>query len=85
MDHSCGPSIPFNEENATNDMEILATSDAMRRNIEMDIDAVEGTLSTVTQSIIIASKSYVDILLTNEDDGVRLYDDEEINGQIYVD
>ena len=85
MDHSCGPSIPFNEENATNDMEILATSDAMRRNIEMDIDAVEGTLSTVTQSIIIASKSYVDISLTNEDDGVKLYDDEEINGQIYVD
>ena len=49
MDHSCGPSVPFNEENATNDMEILATSDAMRGNIEMDIDEVGGTLAIVTQ------------------------------------
>ena len=66
-------------------MEILTTSDAMRINIEMDIDEVEGTLATVTQSIIIASKSYVDISLTYEDDGMKLYDDEEINGKIYVD
>ena len=28
-DHSSGPSLPFNEENASNDMEILVTSDAM--------------------------------------------------------
>ena len=85
MDHSCGPSIPFNEENATNDMEILATSDAMRGNIEMDTGEGEGTLAIVTQSVIIASKNYVDIPLTNEDDGVELYDEEEINEQIYVD
>ena len=43
------PSIPFNEENATNDMKILATSDAMRGNIEIDTDKGEGTLATVTQ------------------------------------
>ena len=48
MDHSCGPSIPFNEENATNDMEMLGTSDAMRGNIEMDNDEGEGTLATLT-------------------------------------
>ena len=41
-DHSCGPSIPFNEENATNDMEILATINAIRGNIEMGTDEVEG-------------------------------------------
>ena len=82
MDHSCGPSIPFNEENATNDMEILATSDAMRGNIELDTSEGEGTLAIVTQSVIIAFKN---ILLTNEYDGVELYDEEEINEQIYVD
>ena len=49
MDHSCRPSIPFNEENATNDMKILATSDAMRGNIEMDTDEGERTLTIVTQ------------------------------------
>ena len=38
MDHSYRPSIPFNKENATNDMEILATSDAMRGNFELDTD-----------------------------------------------
>ena len=48
-DHSCGPSIPFNEEKVTNDMKILATSDAMRGNTEMDADEVGGTLVTVTQ------------------------------------
>ena len=48
MDHSCGPSIPFNEENATNDMEILATNDVMRGNIEIDTNEVEGTLATLT-------------------------------------
>ena len=85
MDHSCGPSTPFNEENAINDMEILATSDAMRGNIEMDTDEGKGTLATVTQSVIIASKNYVDIPLTNKDDVVELYDEEEINEQIYVD
>ena len=85
MDHSCRPSIPFNEENVTNDIEILATSDAMRGNIEMDTDEGEVTLAIVTQSIIIASKNYVDIPLTNEDDDVELYDKEEINEQIYVD
>ena len=37
IDHSCGLSIPFNEENATNDMEILATNDVMRGNIEMTL------------------------------------------------
>ena len=52
-DHSCGPSIPFNEENTTNDIEILATSDAMRGNIKMDTDEVGGTLAIVTQSVII--------------------------------
>ena len=51
-DHSCGTSIPFNEKNTTNDMEILATSDAMRRNIEIDTDEVRGTLVIVTQSVI---------------------------------
>ena len=76
MDHSCRPSIPFNEENATNDMEILATSDAMRGNIEMDTDEGEGTLVIVTQSVIISSENYVDISLTNEDDGVELYNEE---------
>ena len=85
MDHSCRPSIPFNEENVTNDMEILATSDAMRGNIEMDTDECEGTLAIVTQLVIIASKNYVDIPLTNEDDSMELYDEEEINEQIYVD
>ena len=49
MDHYCRPSIPFNEENATNDMEILATSDAMRGNFEMETDEGEGTLAIVTQ------------------------------------
>ena len=49
MDHSCGPSIPFNEKNSTNDMEILSTSDAMRGNIEMDTNEGEGTLATVIQ------------------------------------
>ena len=82
MDHSCGPSIPCNEENATNDMEILATSDAMRGNIEIDTDKDEGTLATMTQSVIIAYENYIDIPLTNEDDGVEVYDGEEI---IYVD
>ena len=48
-DHSCGPSIPFNEENVANDIEILATSDAMGGNIEMHIDEVGGTLVTVAQ------------------------------------
>ena len=51
-DHSCGISIPFNEKNTTNDMEILATSDAMKRNIEIDTDEVRGTLVIVTQSVI---------------------------------
>ena len=85
MDHSCRPSIPFNEKNATNDMEILATSDVMRGNFEMDTNEGEGTLAIVTQSVIIVSENYVDIPLTNEDDGVELYDEEEINEQIYVD
>ena len=85
MDHSCKPSMPFNEKNATNDMEILATSDAMRGNFEMDTDEGERTLAIVTQSFIIAYENYVNILLTNEDDGVELYDEEEINEQIYVD
>ena len=85
MDHSCGPSIPFDEDNATNDMEILATSDSMRGNIGMDIDEGERTLAIVTQSIIIVSENHVDIPLTNENDGVKLYDEEEINEQIYVD
>ena len=67
MDHSCRPSIPFNEENATNDMEILATSDVMRGNFEMDTDEGEGTLAIMTQSVIIAFENYVDIPLTNED------------------
>ena len=49
MDHSCGPSIPCNEDNATNDMKILATSDAMTGNIEMDTNEGEGTLAIVTQ------------------------------------
>ena len=84
MDYSCRPSIPFNEENATNDMEILATSDAMRGNIEMDIDEGEGTSAIVIQSVIISSENYFDIPLTNENDGVELYDEEEINEQIYV-
>ena len=66
-------------------MEILATSDAMRGNIEIDTDKGEGTLATVTQSVNIASENYVDILLTNKDDGVELYDEDEINEQIYVD
>ena len=79
MDHSYRQSIPFNEDNATNDMEILATSDAMRGNFEMDTNEGEGTLAIVTQSVIIASENYVDIPLTNEDDGVELYDEEEIN------
>ena len=83
--HSCRQSIPFNEENATNDMEIIATSDAMRGNFEMDTDEGEGTLAIVTQSVIIASENYVDIPLTNEDGGVELYDEEESNEQIYVD
>ena len=85
MDHSCRQSIPFNEENATNDMEILATSDAMRGNFEMDTNEGERTLAIVTQSVIIASENYVDIPLTNEDDGVELYDEEEINEHIYFD
>ena len=84
MDQSCILSIPFNEKNATNDIEILATSDAMRGNFEMDTDEGEGTLAIVTQSVIIASKNYVDIPLTNEDDGVELYDEEENNEHIYV-
>ena len=79
MDHSCRQSIPFNEENATNDMEILATSDAMRGNFEMDTNEGEGNLAIVTQSVIIAFENYVNIPLTNEDDGVELYDEEEIN------
>ena len=85
MDHSCRPSIPFNEENATNDMEILAPSDAMRENFEMDTDEGEGTLAIVTQSVIIVSENYVDIPLTNEDDSVELYNEEKINEHIYVD
>ena len=85
MDHFCRQSIPFNEENATNDMEILATSDAMRANFEMDTNEAKGTLAIVTQSVIIASKNFVDIPITNEDDGVELYGEEEINEQIYVD
>ena len=85
MDHSCRPSIPFNEENSTNDMEIQATSDVMRGNIEMDTDEGKGTLVIVTQSFIITSENYVDISLTNKDDGVELYNEEEINEQIYVD
>ena len=32
-----------------------------------------------------AFENYVDIPLTNEDDGVELYDEEEINEHIYVD
>ena len=39
----------------------------------------------MTQSVIIAYENYVDIPLTNEDDGVELYGEEEINEQIYVD
>ena len=39
----------------------------------------------MTQSVIIASENYVDIPFTNEDDGVKLYDEEEINEKIYVD
>ena len=39
----------------------------------------------MTQSVIIAYENYVDIPLTNEDDGVELYGKEEINEQIYVD
>ena len=38
----------------------------------------------MTQSVIIASENYVDIPLTNEDDGVKLYDEEEIIEHIYV-
>ena len=38
-----------------------------------------GTLSTMTQSIIIAIENYVDISLTIDDD------EEEINEQIYID
>ena len=45
----------------------------------MNIDEGEGTLATVTQLVIIASENYVDIPLTNVDDGVELYDGEEIN------
>ena len=66
-------------------MEILATSDVMRGNIEMDIDEGKGTLVILTQSVIIAFENYVDFSLTNEDDGVELYNEEEINEQIYVD
>ena len=32
-------------------MEIIATSDAMRGNFEMDTDEGEGTLAIVTQSV----------------------------------
>ena len=85
MDHSCRPSIQFNEENAINDMKILATSDVMRGNIVMDTNEGEGALVIVTQSIIIAFENYVDIPITIEDDGVELYDEDEINEQIYVD
>ena len=45
----------------------------------MNIDEGEGTLATVTQLVNIASENYVDIPLTNVDDGVELYDGEEIN------
>ena len=33
----------------------------------------------MTQSVIIAIENYVDIPLANEDDDVKLYDDEKIN------
>ena len=36
-DHSCGTSKPFIEENSTNDMEMLVTSNVMRGNIEMEL------------------------------------------------
>ena len=58
---------------------MLATSDTMRGNIEIDIDEVGGTLTTMTQLVIITSENYVDIPLTNEDDDVELYYDEKIN------
>ena len=57
----------------------------MRGDIEMDTDEGKGTLAIVTQSVIIGSENYVDIPLTNEDGGMELYDEEEINEQIYVD
>ena len=66
-------------------MKILTTSDAMIGNIKMDTNEVGGTLATVTQSIIRVAKNYVNISLTNEDDDVKLYDEEEINKKICVD
>ena len=42
-------------------------------------------MAIVTQTIIIATEKYVNIVLTSKDDDVELYDEKEINEQIYFD
>ena len=52
---------------------------SLKEILRLDTDEGKRTLATMTQSIILASENYVDIPFTNEDDGVELYDEEEIN------
>ena len=60
-------------------------TDDMNENLVEHEEMGRGNLIVVTQSVMIATNKYVDILFTNEDDDVDFYDEDEINEKNYDD